>query len=208
MSPESPLRTFLVTSPSPQEGKTTIAVNLGINMAAAGERTVIVDTDMRRPRLHEAFVEEKPHVGISNYLIGEDSISRFCMRTEVEDLDILPCGPCPPNPAELLLTERFRAMVDELKEHYSCVIFDSPPVNLVTDPQIVGNMVDGVVLVAKCGKTTRESLAHSKRQLEQANAKILGCVLNDLDLEQRSYGYYYHASGTYGYIYGEDRDGA
>ena len=204
LSPDTPLRTFLVTSPSPQEGKTTIAVNIGINMAAAGERTIIVDTDMRRPRLHEAFMDERPLTGISNFLIGSESIVQYCQRTEVDELDILPCGPCPPNPAELLLTERFKEMIRELQEHYSCVIFDSPPVNLVTDPQIVGNMVDGVVLVAKCGKTTRESLSHSKRQLEQANARILGCVLNDLDLEQRTYGYYYQASGTYGYIYGED----
>jgi capsular exopolysaccharide synthesis family protein len=204
VTPDKTLRTLLVTSPNPQEGKTTIAVNVGITMAASGGRVVIVDTDMRRPRLHEAFWDHRPATGLSNYLIGAEPVGRYVQRTVVDRLDILPCGPCPPNPAELIHTEKFKALIAELQQDYETVIFDSPPVNLVTDAQILGNIVDGVVIVAKCGKTTRDAVLHSRRQLEQVNARILGCVLNDLDLESRSYGYYHYQHDPYGQGYAED----
>ena len=204
VTPDKTLRTILVTSPNPQEGKTTIAVNVGITMAASGGRVVIVDTDMRRPRLHEAFWDHRPAAGLSNYLIGNEPVRRYVQRTVVDRLDILPCGPCPPNPAELIHTEKFKALIAELQQDYETVIFDSPPVNLVTDAQILGNIVDGVVLVAKCGKTSRDAVLHSRRQLEQVNARILGCVLNDLDLESRTYGYYNYQHDPYGQGYAED----
>jgi len=165
-----------------------------------------VDTDMRRPRLHEAFDMTAPDEGLSNFLIGAGSVEQFICETEVERLDILPCGPCPPNPAELMHTSKFHELITSLQAQYETVIFDSPPVNLVTDALIIGNLVDGVVLVAKCGKTSKDALRHSKRQLEQVNARILGCVVNDLDLESRSYGYYYHQGGEYGYRYGQSED--
>ncbi len=203
MSPDQPLRCLLVTSPSPQEGKTTFAINLGINMAASGGKTVIVDTDMRRPRLHSTF-EVSNHRGVSNYLIGKDPITEFVQSTEVPNLDLLPCGPRPPNPAELLHTERFAELIEELKQHYATIIFDSPPVNLVTDALVIATQADGVVVLAKYGKTTREALRHTRRQLETVNARVLGCVLNDLDLERKGYGYYY-AGRYYGYRYGDSR---
>ena len=200
MSPNQPLRTLLVTSPNPKEGKTTIAVNIGINIAASGKKVLLIDTDMRKPRLHTIF-DASSSYGVSSYLIGEKRVVEYTQKTEIENLDILPCGSRPPNPAELLHTLRFASLLKELHEEYDTVIFDSPPVNLVTDSLLIGNQVDGVVLVAKWGKTTYHTLGHARRQLLTVNARVLGCVLNDLDLDSRSYGYYY-GSPYYGYVYG------
>ncbi|GMV43292.1 MAG: hypothetical protein AMXMBFR64_50080 [Myxococcales bacterium] len=201
MLPGGKLRTFVVTSPGPQEGKTTISINLGITMAASGGRVVLIDTDMRRPKLHTSF-DAPSDVGVSNYLVGKDPITRFVIPTEVPGLDLIPCGPCPPNPAELLHTERFRELIAELEQHYETIIFDSPPIIAVTDAIVIGTQVDGVVLVAKSGKTTKETLLHARNSLAAVNARILGCVLNDLDLDSGRYGYY-HYVGRYGSYYGE-----
>lgn len=201
MLPGGKLRTFVVTSPGPQEGKTTISINLGITMAASGGRVVLIDTDMRRPKLHTSF-DVPSDVGVSNYLVGKDPITKFVIPTEVPGLDLIPCGPCPPNPAELLHTERFRELIAELEQHYETIIFDSPPIIAVTDAIVIGTQVDGVVLVAKSGKTTKETLLHARNSLAAVNARILGCVLNDLDLDSGRYGYY-HYVGRYGSYYGE-----
>ena len=204
MVPGEKLRTLLVTSPNPQEGKTTISINLGITMAASGSRTVIIDTDMRRPKLHKTF-GVSADAGVSNYLVGRDPITNFVKATEVQGLDLIPCGPCPPNPAELLHTPRFQELIDELKQHYDTVIFDSPPVIAVTDALIIGTQVDGVVLVAKNGRTSKDVLLHARNSLLAVNARILGCVLNDLDIESGRYGYYRYMS-RYGTYYGETEE--
>ncbi|NUN14608.1 MAG: polysaccharide biosynthesis tyrosine autokinase [Myxococcales bacterium] len=199
MATERSLRTLLVTSPGPQEGKTTVAVNLGVTLAANGARVVIVDTDMRRPRVHQAF-DASFGSGVSNYLISDVEIVDLIQHTPVPNLDFLPCGPIPPNPAELIHTAKFGQLIRSLKGQYDTVIFDSPPINVVTDAQILANQVDGVVLVVRAGETSREALAHGKRQLDTAKANILGCVLNNLDIESRGHGYYY-GRDRYGYAY-------
>lgn len=202
MLPGGKLRTFVVTSPGPQEGKTTISINLGITMAASGGRVVLIDTDMRRPKLHKSF-DLPAEIGVSNYLVGRDPVTKFIVPTEVPGLDLIPCGPCPPNPAELLHHERFRELIAELEQHYETIIFDSPPIVAVTDAIVIGTQVDGVVLVAKSGKTTKETLLHARNSLSAVNARILGCVLNDLDLDSGRYGYYHYVS-RYGSYYGEN----
>ena len=207
MSPDRPLRTMVITSPSPQEGKTTTAINLGVTMAEAGSRVLIIDTDMRRPRLHRSFGVPN-QTGISTVMVGKATISEAVKRTDVPNLDVLPCGPVPPNPSELLHTERFAAVLAECGKLYDRVILDSPPTSAVTDPAVLGNLSDGVVLVVKAGETTRESAMHARRQLAGAKARLIGVVVNAIDFSNPAYGYdyYYRNYYRYGYTYGREPD--
>lgn len=195
------LKTIAVTSPGPKEGKTTTAVSLAIAMAQAGQRVVIVDTDMRRPRLHRIFGVPGSE-GITSVLLGSGQLAEVIKSTEVPDLFVLPCGPVPPNPAELCQSDRFRSLLDELSQRFDRVILDSPPVMVVTDAVVLSTLVDGTLLVARTGQTTRGGLRETARQLRDVNGRILGCVLNDMDLEKRGYGYYrYRRYGYYRYGY-------
>jgi len=207
LSPDRPTRTMVVTSPSPQEGKTTTAINLGVTMAEAGGRVLIVDTDMRRPRLHRSFGVPN-QTGISTVIVAKTTLEEAIKRTDVPNLDVLPCGPVPPNPSELLHTDRFGAVLAECVKLYDRVILDSPPTSAVTDPAVLGNLADGVVLVIKAGETTRESAIHARRQLSAAKAKLLGVVVNAIDFSNPAYGYdyYYRNYYRYGYTYGNDPD--
>jgi capsular exopolysaccharide synthesis family protein len=204
MSPENPARRLLITSPNPQEGKSTVCINLGITMAQSGSRVILLDTDMRRPRLHKTFGIDSG-LGLTTTILGEADLDAVTHVSEVPGLDVIPCGPIPPNPTELFHTERFRRLIDELTERYDRVIFDSPPALMVADPLILSSMMDGVVLVVKSARTSSDLGRRAVRQLRDVNAPILGAVINDLDIEHRDYGYYYYRH--YGYYYGEkERD--
>ena len=201
MSPEKPLRTIMVTSSGPQEGKTTTATSLAITMAGSGNRVLLVDADMRRPRIHRIFGLES-RAGLSSLILGEGTLGALVQRTQVPGLDVLPCGPVPPNPAELLHTAAFQRLLGEMAAGYDRVIIDSPPVGVVADAVVMGTRVDGVLVVLKAGKTSRTVAAHAVKQLRDVNAPIFGAVLNDLDLSDQKYGqyaYYYQ----YGYYYGD-----
>jgi succinoglycan biosynthesis transport protein ExoP len=207
MSPDRPLKTMVVTSPSPQEGKTTTAINLGVTMAEAGGRVLIVDTDMRRPRLHRSFGVPN-QTGISTVIVGKATVEEAIKRTDVPNLDVLTCGPVPPNPSELLHTERFVAVLAQLAKIYDRIILDSPPTSAVTDPAVLGNLADGVVLVIKAGETTREAAMHARRQLATAKARLFGVIVNAIDFSNPAYGYeyYYRNYYRYGYTYGNGPD--
>jgi polysaccharide biosynthesis transport protein len=187
MSPDQPLRTIVVTSPAPSDGKTTVAVSLAGTMAQTGQRTLIIDADMRRPRLHRAF-DVEGEVGLSSLVVGDATLDQALQRTRYDNLDVLPCGPLPPNPAELVLTDRFREVLAKLGERYDRIIIDSPPLGPVADPLILGTLVDGVVLVAKSESTPRAALRQGLRALNDANVRVLGVVLNDVDLAAKRYG--------------------
>jgi capsular exopolysaccharide synthesis family protein len=207
MSPDRPLRTLVVTSPSPQEGKTTTAINLSVTMAEAGGRVLIIDTDMRRPRLHRSFGVPN-QVGISTVIVGKATLEEAIKRTDVPNLDVLTCGPVPPNPSELLHTERFGAVLADCAKLYDRIILDSPPTSAVTDPAVLSNLADGVILVVKAGETTRESAMHARRQLATAKARLVGVVVNAIDFSNPAYGYeyYYRNYYRYGYTYGNGPD--
>ena len=207
MSPDRPLKTLVVTSPSPQEGKTTTAINLGVTMAEAGGRVLLVDTDMRRPRLHRSFGVSN-HTGISTVTVGKSTIEEAIKRTDVPNLDVLPCGPVPPNPSELLHTDRFAAVLADCAKLYDRIILDSPPTSAVTDPAVLGNLADGVVLVVKAAETTRDSAMHARRQLTGAKARLCGVIVNAIDFSNPAYGYdyYYRNYYRYGYTYGSEPD--
>ncbi len=201
MSPDHPPHTIVVTSPSPQEGKTTTTINLAVTMAEAGGRVLVIDTDMRRPRLHRSFGVPN-QVGLSTVVVGKSTLDEAIKRTEVPNLDVLPCGPVPPNPSELLHADKFAQIIRDCADRYDRVILDSPPTSAVTDPAVLGNLCDGVILVVKGGETKRESAAMARRQLLSAKAKILGVIVNEIDFSNPSYGYqyyYYRDYARYGY---------
>ncbi|MCU1277555.1 MAG: wzc2 [bacterium] len=207
MSPDRPAKTLLVTSAAPQEGKTTTAVNLAITMAQSGLRVLLVDTDMRRPRLHRAFGLPAGADGVSSAIVGDSDPVQMTRETGVPNLWLLSCGPLPPNPAELMHADRFKRIVDQLAAAYDRVIFDSPPVGAVTDAAILARLTHGTVLVAKSGATSKETLRIAKRLLSDGNVNLLGCILNDFDLSKsRGYGYYYYSK--YGYYGGTAADDA
>jgi capsular exopolysaccharide synthesis family protein len=200
MSPDNPAKTLLVTSAGPQEGKTTSAVNLAITLAQSGQRVLLVDTDMRRPRLHKAFGIPGNADGLSRAVVGDADVFSLVRETGIQNLWLLPCGALPPNPAELLHAARFKRIVVDLAERYDRVIFDSPPVGIVTDAAILARLTSGTVLVVKGGTTSRDALNRARQTLAGDGVNILGCVLNDLDLSKRGgYGSYYYSK--YGYYY-------
>ena len=203
ISPEKPVRKLLVTSASPKEGKTTICSNLGITMAQSGKKVLLVDSDMRRPRLHKVF-DLKNEYGLSNIIMGSMTEEDTIRTTGIENLDILSCGPVPPNPAELVGSNKFKEIVNRLSEMYDLVVFDSPPVIAVADAMIISSLVDGVIHVVECGKTIRDVAFQAEKQLNDVNANVLGVIINNLDLDNREYGhYYYYYYHRYGYYYGD-----
>ena len=203
LSAQKEVQVFVVTSPGPRDGKTTAAISLAITMAQAGARVLLVDADMRKPRVHKSFglASEK---GISTAIMGEDAVRDLITHSEIPKLDVLPCGPIPPNPAELLHTDRFREILAQCRQDYDKVILDSPPTGPVTDPAILGSITDGVILVLRAGHTTREGAAYARRHLVDAGARILGLVVNQTDRKGSRYGYgysYYAPYSRYGRQY-------
>jgi capsular exopolysaccharide synthesis family protein len=206
MTPDKPLKRLLITSSGPQEGKTTFVSNLAITMAQSGSRTLLVDTDMRRPRIHRAFGLPND-AGVSTLMLQSARVEDVVKETVIPNLYVLPCGPIPPNPSELLHTLRFKQILDELDNKFDRIIFDSPPIAAVTDGLIIAGSVDGVVMVVKAGRTVGEMALRTKQSLDDVKARLFGVVINDLDLERRGYGYYYYYQ-RYGYYYGEKQSEA
>ncbi len=201
-SADRELKALTITSPNPREGKTTCVIYLGTTMATAGQRVLLIDTDMRRPRLHQSMGVSRDR-GLSNLILGDSSYEDAIKTTDVPNLYVLPCGPTPPNPAELLLTQRFQQIMADLSERFDRIILDSPPLQAVADAAVLGRLSDGVILVAKSGKTNRDELSRSARQLRDVQAQLVGVVINSLDLSSKTYGYYNYAYG-YG-SYGETK---
>jgi capsular exopolysaccharide synthesis family protein len=195
MSPDKPFKRLVVTSSGPQEGKSTTAINLGIAMAQSGSRVLIVDTDMRRPRLHKAFGVSN-EIGVSSVVVGEGKVDDAVKNTEVPGLFVMPCGPVPPNPAELLHTQAFADLLQKLGDRFDRIILDTPPVGAVADAVVLATQVDGVVLVLKAGQTNRDIAKRTVKALADVKANVYGAVLNDVNLERSKYGDYY-----YGYAY-------
>jgi capsular exopolysaccharide synthesis family protein len=173
-------------------------------MANSGRRVLLVDTDLRRPRTHKAL-SVPGLVGVTSILAGEISIEDAVQKTVIDGLSVLPCGAIPPNPSELLHTTKFARLLQDLKERFDLLIFDSPPVGVVIDAAIIGPQMDGAIIVAESGTTSRDALGHALRQMRDVGTNVLGCVLNDVDLAKHgAYGGYYYYSG--GYYYGSSDD--
>lgn len=196
-------RTLLVTSSQPAEGKTTTSVNTAISLAQTGAAVLIVDADLRRPRVHKIF-GLKNNAGLSNYLAGEGDLSTL-IQIAMPNLYVLPVGPLPPNPAELLGSPRMKTVVETLSANFDYVVIDSPPVSSFADSLILSALVEGVIIVVKGGVTPREMAQRTKAHLQSVGAKILGVVINQVKLQPHDY--YYYSTYYSRYYYGSgDKD--
>lgn len=186
---EQPPRKLMITSMSPQEGKTTTAVNLGRSLAQTDRRILLIDADLRRPRLHKVFQSENT-LGLSSYLTG--GVQEFHVQpTETNGLSVLTSGPIPPNPSELLGSKRFAELLARLEQQYDMVLIDSPPVLSATDSLLISKLADGVMVVCFTGKTTYERLQRGLKSLQEINHNVLGFVLNAMDMKKSNYYSYY-----------------
>ncbi|MFS1511119.1 CpsD/CapB family tyrosine-protein kinase [Chengkuizengella sp. SCS-71B] len=187
------IKSIVVTSSTPAEGKSTTTANLAIVFAQQGKRVLLVDADLRKPTMHYTF-QLFNTFGLTNVLASQAAINGVMSETEIEHLSVITSGPIPPNPAEMLGSNAMRQFVEEAKKKFDIVLFDSPPVLAVTDAQILGDLCDGVILVVESGGTEVEAALKSKERLLQANTKILGTVLNQKKTSKKQDYYSYYGS--------------
>jgi len=187
---DNELNTIMVTSATPQEGKSTISANLAVVMAQAGKKTLFIDTDLRKPTVHYTFGVQNRE-GLTNLLLSNSRIETLVQPSDIPNLDILTSGPIPPNPAELLGSTAMGRIIEESASTYDMVIFDTPPLLAVADAQILASQLDGVLLVISSGKTKQDLAIKAKDLLEKVNAKILGTVLNNRKISDKNFYYYY-----------------
>ncbi len=197
-SAEQSPKVILITSALPEEGKTTTAINLALAMAQAGSKTLMLGCDMRKPNMHKIFGISK-EMGLSNILTGSAQYKEVCQPSGVDNLDLIPCGPIPPNPSELLGSQKMNELIDQLKQDYDCLIMDSPPLTVVTDASLLGKKSDGVILVARAFITSKQAVKTGLEQLHNIGAKILGVAFNSVDMEKE--GSYYYSKYYYSYYY-------
>lgn len=193
-------RSVVVTSTGPHEGKTVVSSSLAITLAQAGQRTIVVDADMRRPRMHEALGRSQ-EPGLSNVLVGESSLADATRATSVPNLTLLAAGHVPPNPVELLCSPKYAELINELKKRYDWVVIDAPPVMPVTDAAVVANNASGVIFVVGSEMTPRQNAAAAVEQLRGANARFIGAVLNRVNIQRHSYYYSPYYRKEYGKYY-------
>jgi protein-tyrosine kinase len=192
-NPDAPLRRILVTSTAPGEGKSTTLANLGVTLAQAERSVLVVDADLRRPVIHQVF-KQRMTPGLTSYLAGDSLLEAVLVKTGVANLSIVPSGPTPPNPAELLASKRMREFLDQVSERFDLVLLDSPPVLAVTDASALASLTDGVIFVVGSGKVPFAVVRRTKTQVEAAQGRILGVVINQFE-SGASEGYskaYYH----------------
>ncbi len=196
-SAEHPPRTILISSAVPGEGKTSLAANLAAILCEAKNKVLMIDCDMRKARMHRVYniVNEK---GLSSFLAGEAKEGEIIARLTDHDIHVIPSGPIPPNPAELLISQRMNRLVKHMRDKYDFILFDSPPILSVTDAQILSKIADGTIIVVRAASTTFEQLESTLKLFTSVNAHILGIVLNRMDLSKHGYSYY---PGYYSYYY-------
>lgn len=194
---ENDIKTILITSSGPAEGKSTTAGNLALTFAQSGKKVLLVDCDLRRPSIHKKFFISN-QTGLSNLLVENLKLEDVAVKQE-DNLCILPSGTIPPNPAEMLGSKKMKSFIDEMKDNFDYIILDTPPIIAVTDAQVLSTMADGVLLVVSSGQAEREAALRAKELLLNVKANIIGVVLNKLELKsRRGYGYYYY--------YGNDKE--
>jgi capsular exopolysaccharide synthesis family protein len=195
------LKCIAVSSPLPQEGKTTTLSNLAVTLSQAGKKVLVVDSDLRKPRQHKIFKLLNVH-GLSSYLAGTMDLNSLIKPTAVPNLFLINAGPIPPNPIELLGSEKMTALIGDLRKQFDYVLFDTPPLLAVTDGLVLGAKLDGLILVVWAERTSREALKRAREKLDMAKIKTLGVILNNLII--RKHDYYYR--NQYYQYYGDKGD--
>ncbi len=195
-TPEQPPKTIMVTSALPSEGKTTTVCNVALSFTQTGKRVLIIDCDMRQPRISKIF-EQNGSMGLSEHLTGQVDFSDIIVESLIPNLFLVNAGTTPPNPGELLCSNRMQQALEQAAALYDIVLIDTPPILAVTDPLMVAPMTDGVILVTKGGKNPPEVLQKARKGLEMVHAKILGVVVNQVNLDSQDYSYYYHRYYNY-----------
>jgi len=198
-SPDNPLRTLVVTSPLPGEGKTTTSGNLAVVMAQGGSQVLLVDLDLRMPSVHRLFGISNS-AGLTNLLVEDMSLESVVQKDSVGNLDILTTGPIPPNPAELVGSKKFAMFIEEMKTVYDYIILDSSPCVAYTDSVLAGRISDGVLLVISATIGKMDAAIQAKKNFEKVGAKIMGVVLNGVNKNHLGYSSYY-------YYYEDDKQG-
>lgn len=190
---------ILVTSSGPTEGKSITVANLGITMAQSGSRTLIIDCDLRKPRMHKIFNIPGGGQGFTDMIarFGANGNKITVKRTAIPNLDMIPCGKIPPNPSELLSSERVKMLLQALGKKYDKILIDSPPVNVVTDPVILSQIAGGVIVIIRAGETRRDVVRRAQEQLRDVGATIIGGVLNSVDVQRDNYYYYSYYNNYY-----------
>lgn len=195
------VKVISITSCMPNEGKSSVTMNLGLALAESGKKVLIIDADMRKSILTGRYKIQHAELGLSHYLSGQCSAEEVKSKTNYENLHMIVSGPVPPNPSELLSHHRLKKLLDEMKESYDYIIIDSPPLGSVADALIAGRLSDGILLVIESEAVSYKYAQKIKKQLEMAECKILGVVLNKVNLKKREYyGRYY--GKYYGKYYG------
>jgi polysaccharide biosynthesis transport protein len=203
-----PPQVVLVTSSQPSEGKTTTAINTAVTLAQAGADVVLLDCDLRRPRLHHHFQLDNV-AGITNYLSGDSEADTLMKKfSRVPNLDVITSGPIPPNPAELLSSNEMRVLLQQLRGRYKHIIIDSPPAISFTDAAILSTLADGVVIVAMANKSSMHLIRRFKQRLQNLGARIYGVVINGIKPNSLEYGYYGYGYNYNNYYNAPDEDGA
>jgi len=201
---DKPVRTMMITSATPGDGKSMNIANLGIILAEIGRRTLIIDTDLRKPVQHKLFnIDKRP--GLTNYLVGEITLEQAIQDVGIENLKVIPIGKNPPNPAEILASKKFAEFIENQKQYFDIILLDSPPIISVTDPVLISRVVDGVIFVVKFAQTDRQIAASTIETLQKSRANILGTILNATQFH-RGYGYYRYYN-YYNYYYSESGKG-
>ena len=186
------MRVLTVTSVGKGEGKSTIIANYAVALAQSKKKVVLVDCDLRRPRIHR-FFDQPNRRGLTNVLLREAAITEAIQSTEVENLYLVSSGPIPPNPSEILASKRLVEVIEKLKEAFDYILIDAPPVGVVTDAAVLSRVTDGFIVVAAIGVTNKEGVKMALDTLRNVNANIIGVVANNAPLTKRS-GYYYYYS--------------
>jgi capsular exopolysaccharide synthesis family protein len=195
-------KTIVVTSALPDEGKSATLCNLAVTLAQAGKTVLIVDSDFRRPTQHKIFKIRNIN-GLTNYLTSEMELKALVKETGIPKLYLINAGPVPPNPAELLGSEKMENLIESLKQWFDFILFDSPPLLAVSDAMVLGPKIDGIILVVWGGKTAKDALQQAKEKLDMLKVKCLGVVINNLKIQEHDY-YYMH---RHYHHYGEGKGG-
>lgn len=207
---DKPLKSIIFTSATPNEGKSTVIASLAIVLAQAGKKVLLMDCDFRNPTQHKLFGLHNK--GITNYVATDEPVDNIKQAVEQENLIIITSGPVPPNPSEILTSQKFAGLLEQFKKEFDYILLDTPPILPVTDAAALSHRADGVLLVVASNGISPSEAKMAKNRLELAGANLIGCVLNKVDVAPHGYGYgkyggYGYGNYGYYYYYGHDDEG-